>query len=567
MDDDRLGLLRRWLRAHGIDWLIVVRGDRYHGEHLAPHDEHLRWLTGFTGSHGQALIGHKHAFLYTDGRYSVQVREEVMGYTLRHISKEPMRLDLEALCGAGEVLAVDGWRMSVGGLKVVKSWAGGLRLKVLKRDPFAHIWRGRPAPPASAVVAFTGSEMTVESKCAQVAAQLEQDGVDAMVLTRGDSIAWLLNVRSTDVAYDPVVQSYALVHRDGSVDWFTRARTLPPLAVNVRVWKLSEFRDRLQVGTVGLEAASVPVALAALVPEKRWVADPCRRLKQRKSPMELAGMRRAHLLDGVALVRLLSRLDRDPASLPDEQSVVAELARLRGEASAYRGPSFETIAGSGPHGAIVHYRVTPERNRRLCAGDVLLLDSGGHYDGGTTDVTRTMVVGSPEAQVRRHYTLVLRGHVSLARVRFPRGVTGGQLDSLARVALWEEGLDYDHSTGHGVGCYLNVHEGPVGIGAGNTTALEEGMVVSNEPGYYREGAYGIRIENLEAVREVETGLLGFETLTLCPYARVLIDVSLLTAVERAHIDGYHRWVEQTLRPHLEATDRAWLRKACAPLEA
>jgi Xaa-Pro aminopeptidase len=405
------------------------------------------------------------------------------------------------------------------------------------------------------------------------------------VLTQPDSIAWLLNVRGGDVARTPLPLSFAVLHVDATVDWCVDpAKRSTALAAHlgnaVTLHPMDAFGDLLDaLGARGAGVQVSPETSAAWVVERLTdagaelvrSADPVTALKARKNPVEIAGSRAAHARDGAALARFLAWLDRETAVRPVGEIEAAErLASLRAEGTHFRDLSFDTISGSGSHGAIVHYRVTPRSDRLLLSGELYLVDSGAQYLDGTTDVTRTVAIGAPGDEMRERFTLVLKGHIAVATARFPAGTTGAQLDTLARQFLWRAGLDYDHGTGHGVGSYLGVHEGPQRISKlGTGAALEPGMIVSNEPGYYKAGEYGIRIENLVAVVEAppvaggEKALLEFETLTLAPIDRRLVATSLLTGDERTWLDAYHARVRATIGPRLDAATRAWLEQATA----
>ncbi|HEY7610978.1 MAG TPA: aminopeptidase family protein P, partial [Alphaproteobacteria bacterium] len=449
------------------------------------------------------------------------------------------------------------------------------------------IWADRPPPPAAPIVPH-GAEFAgppSAEKRADIAKKLAADGIAAAVLTLPDSIAWLLNVRGADVAHSPLPLSFAILKRDGAVDWFVDPRKLTPelgphLGAEVRARAPAEFAASLAAYR-GEKVQADPATAAAWIFDRLDEAgaivvrdaDPCLMPKACKNEVELAGIRAAHRRDGAALSKFLAWVVRTaPQGGVSEMAAADKLEAFRRQSNLLRDLSFSTISGAGPNGAIVHYRATEKSDRALKAGELYLVDSGGQYPDGTTDVTRTIAIGAPTPEMRKHFTLVLKGHIALATARFPAGTSGSQLDALARVALWREGLDYDHGTGHGVGQYLCVHEGPQRISKlPNTVALRPGMVVSNEPGYYKAGAYGIRIENLVAVTklgESEAGeILGFETLTLAPVDRALVDTALLSAEEIAWLDAYHARVRAEIGPQLEGEARAWLDAATAPLGA
>lgn len=596
----RLAALRQEVARRQADGFLVPRGDEHQGEYVPAAAERLAWLTGFKGSAGLACVLAQEAAIFIDGRYTLQVTQEVnVGlFTPRHVTDEPLSDWLEGRLRPGQRLAYDPWLHTEEQVRRLERTVTGLgaALVALDGNPIDAVWRDRPAPPKAPIrphdLALAGRSSA--EKREEIAASLSKAGTAAAVITLPDSIAWLLNVRGGDVEHSPLPLSFALLHSDGGVEWFVDPEKLTPEvtaglgnAVSIEApARLGEALDRL--GKAGEKVMADPATAA------RWIfdrlraagaevvkgADPCLLPKACKNAAELDGMRRAHRRDGAALSRFLHWVEAEAearsADNPLSEMEAAErLAAFRAETGELRDLSFDTIAGSGPNGAIVHYRVSEASNRSLSQGELFLCDSGGQYPDGTTDVTRTLAIGAPSAEMRRRFTLVLKGHVMLARARFPKGTTGSQLDSLARYALWQEGLDYDHGTGHGVGSYLNVHEGPQRISkVPNTVALQPGMIVSNEPGYYKNGAYGIRIENLVAVTESprrdgeDRDMLAFETLTLAPIDRRLIERDLLTAEETAWLDAYHARVLEVIGPQLDdAAARAWLTAATAPLAA
>lgn len=585
---ERIALVRAELAARGLAGFVVPRADEHQGEYVPAAAQRLAWLTGFTGSAGMAAVLGGRAAIFVDGRYTLQVGQEVDAtlFEIRHMVDQPLTRWLDDALGAGDRLGYDPWLHTAEqaeALRLVCERAGA-HLVACADNPVDAVWHDRPSPPRRPVVphplAFAGR--TSAEKRLALSDGLRAERLDGAVLSDPASIAWLLNVRGDDVAYVPLPLSFAIVHADGRVEWFLDPAKSNPALVDhvgegVSVCDPGRFLDRVGAltGRVRVDKSTAPMAVVQALRDGGATADlgvdPCTAAKACKNPVELAGARAAHRRDGVAMVRFLSWLDgRDQV---DELTAAEHLARLRAEGEHFRGLSFPTIAGAGPNGAIVHYRSSPQTNRALEAGQLFLLDSGAQYLDGTTDVTRTVAVGAPSAEHRQRFTLVLKGHVAIATALFPEGTTGNQLDVLARRALWAHGLDYDHGTGHGVGAYLSVHEGPQRISKVGTGAvpLRAGMIVSNEPGYYKAGAYGIRIEALVAVEERpvppdgERPLLGFETLTLVPIDRRLIDPVLLDDGERAWIDAYHARVWAELAPLLDAPTRAWLEQACAPL--
>jgi Xaa-Pro aminopeptidase len=588
---ERLLRLRTALAARRLDGFLVPRADAHQGEFVAASSERLAWLTGFTGSAGLAVVLEDRAALFVDGRYTLQAAREVERelYEIRHLVEEPPHGWIAASLKRGMALGYDPWlttRSEVERLRAAAQKAGAL-LRPVEENPLDGIWQNRPAPPLAPVVPheerFAGESSA--SKRGRLGEALGREGVSAAVLTLPESIAWLLNIRGGDVPHTPLALSFAILYRDGRASLFIDRRklapeTLPHLGAAVAVFPQEGFAAALEELAAAGESVRVDPATAA-----SWIfdrleraaakvergADPCLLAKARKNPVELAGARAAHRRDGVALTRFLAWLsDEAPKGALTEIAASDRLETIRAEGEYFRDLSFATISGTGAHGAIVHYRATVESDARLEKGMLYLVDSGAQYLDGTTDVTRTVAIGAPSAEMRERFTRVLKGHIALALTRFPKGTSGAQLDAFARRALWEEGLDYDHGTGHGVGSYLGVHEGPQRISkAGTTQPLLPGMIVSDEPGYYKNGEYGIRIENLLIV-EVRSGsgareMLGFETLTLAPIDRALIDGNLLDGGERAWLDAYHARVRAEISPLVDERTRAWLEAATAPL--
>jgi Xaa-Pro aminopeptidase len=589
--EERLSALRAALAQADLHGFLVPRADEHQGEYVPRAAERLAFLTGFTGSAGLAIVLAERAAVFVDGRYTLQVEAEVDQrlYEICHLTKTPPWDWIAGAAQPGQRIACDPWLHTPDGLARLKAAAAkaGATLVPVPNAVDA-VWADRPAPPTAPVVPH-GAEFAGQpsgEKRAALAEKLAADGVAAAVITLPDSIAWLLNVRGGDVSHSPLPLSFAILTCDGTVDWFLDPRKVTPelaphLGAEVRVRGPGEFGDAL-AQFKGKKVQVDPATAAAWIFDRLEEggativrdADPCLMPKACKNEVELQGIRSAHRRDGAALTKFLGWVAREaPKGGVREMAAADKLEAFRRQSNLLRDLSFGTISGSGPNGAIVHYRASEKTNRELEPGELYLVDSGGQYPDGTTDVTRTVAIGPPAAEMKKHFTLVLKGHIALATARFPAGTSGSQLDALARLALWREGLDYDHGTGHGVGHYLCVHEGPQRISKlPNTVALKPGMIVSNEPGYYRTGAYGIRIENLVAVAklgESEAGgdLLGFETLTLAPIDRALVDASLLSAEEIAWLDAYHSRVRAEIGPQLEGADRAWLEEATAPLGA
>ena len=595
---ERLDSLREELKRSGLDGFVVPLADEHQGEFVAPRARRLAWLTGFTGSAGLAVVLVDQAAIFVDGRYTLQVEQEVdpVRFSPQHLTEQPPGDWIATHLPADGSLGYDPWLHTPDGaarLETAGAKAGG-RLVAVDDNPVDAVWTDQSAPPISPAVPhppeFAG--LSSAAKRAAVTGMLDERDVDAVVLSAPDSIAWLFNMRGADIPNTPVALCFAILEAEGVASLFIDGRKVTrelaaALADAVAVEApatLGPALDRLAADRrkVQIDPRSAPAWIAqrlrAAGSEPLHGPDPCALPKACKNQAEIDGARAAHVRDGRALVRFLAWLDAEaPSGGVTEMDAADRLLALRAESDRFRGLSFDTIAGAGPNGAIVHYRVNENSNRRLEPGSVFLLDSGGQYLDGTTDVTRTVYIRDPDggpapAEVRDRFTRVLKGHIALATAVFPRGVTGGHLDVLARKALWKAGLDYDHGTGHGVGSFLGVHEGPARISKiPSSVALAPGMILSNEPGYYKPGAYGIRIENLVVVVEVEAPegaertLYGFETVTLAPIDRRLIEPSLLTPDETGWLDAYHVRVRETHAAGLEEGTRRWLEWACAPL--
>lgn len=583
----RLARLRAELARRGLDGFMVPRADEHQGEWVPRRADRLAWISGFTGSAGVAAVLRGRAALFVDGRYTLQAESEAAAEFERAAPGDLSEWLASAL-EAGARLGYDPWLHTRRGRETLEAACdrAGASLIPVGDNPLDAVWEDQPSPPIAPVVAHgeRHAGRSAADKRAACAGELVREGLDAAVLTLPDSVAWLLNLRGGDVAFTPLALAFAVLHVDETVDLFIDRRKLSPgmaahLGNGVRVREPAAFEAALR-GLRGRVAAApdsaaeqVFRALGAGGAEAVESADPCVLAKAVKNVVELDGARAAHRRDGAALTRFLRWLDENaPRGGVDEIAAADRLEAERRKNANFRGLSFPTISGAGPNGAIVHYRVSAESNRPLAPGSFYLVDSGGQYLDGTTDVTRTVAVGAADAEMRDRFTRVLKGHIALARARFPAGATGARLDTLARAALWQAGLDYRHGTGHGVGSYLGVHEGPHGVSpAATDAALRPGMIVSNEPGYYKTGAWGIRIENLVAVVESVAGEAGdfleFETLTLAPIDRRAIDLSLLENGERRWLDAYHARVFRELAPLLDGGDAAWLEAACAPLAA
>jgi len=590
---EKLKRLRESIAREGLAGFLVPHGDEHQSEYPPPSSERLAWLTGFTGSAGFAIVLAGKAAIFVDGRYTLQSSTQVDPvFDREHLIENPPPRWLAAHARPGDRIGYDPWLLTLADVRRFAEAAAsaGAELVPVSANPLDAIWTDRPAPPLGAVTPHPESLAgeAAENKIARLQAALVERKADAAVLTQSDSIAWLLNIRGSDVAHNPTALAFTILPASGRPSLFIDGRKLSN-AVRTELAALTEIESAASLATglaalagkrVLLDPATTADAIRKLIADAGGTIvegpDPVALPKARKNATELAGMRRAHIRDGAAMVRFLAWLDAAAPGALDEIAVADRLRDFRAEAASRDGMelvdlSFDTISGAGPNGAIVHYRVTPETNRRLEANSLYLIDSGAQYRDGTTDITRTVAIGSPTAEMRERFTLVLKGHIAIATARFPVGASGAQLDSLARIALWKAGLDYDHGTGHGVGAFLSVHEGPARISKMGTVPLEPGMILSNEPGYYRTGAYGIRIENLVIVTPPapiaggDRDMLGFETITLAPIDRRLIEPGLLAPDELRWLNAYHAWVAATLAPLLGESERAWLAAATAPI--
>ncbi len=589
---DRVKRLRAEMARRELDAFLVPRSDEHQGEYVPPSAERLQWISGFSGSAGLAVVTRRAACLFVDGRYTLQAPQQTdtTVFTIRQVPEQKLSDWLIEQLPSSATVGFDPWLHTAAEIERLKLAVAKrqLVLKPTTSNPLDKAWGSeRPAPPSGSVIVhplkYAGTP--AEQKIADLQKRLKEDGQDAVVLTLPDSICWLLNIRGTDIAHNPVALAFAIVHAKGKPELFIApgkldaaasahltplVRLYPPAELATRLAALREAARKVRVDR-DTAAFAIPRALgkSSTVPGR----DPCIEPKARKCAAEIKGMRAAHARDGAAVVRFLAWLDDAAAkNTVDEIETVRTLEQFRRASPLLRDISFDTISGSGPNGAIVHYRVTEPTNRKLQSGELFLIDSGAQYADGTTDITRTVAIGAPSGEMRARYTAVLKGHIAISTARFPSSTRGVDLDPLARHALWSLGLDYDHGTGHGVGSYLSVHEGPASISKRGMVPLEPGMILSNEPGYYKTGAYGIRIENLVLVEKAtvpsggERAMLSFETLTLAPYDRRLIVVADLTAAEHTWIDAYHARVAAQIEPLLtDPLARAWLEQATAPL--
>lgn len=583
--------IREALKAAKLDGFIVPHEDEYNNEYLPANAERLAWATGFTGSAGAAILMADRAAVFVDGRYTAQVRVQVDGdlFDYEDLAETGISGWIREHARTGEKIGYDPKLHSPDAMTRIEEAAAkaGAELVSLDKNIIDAAWDDQPAAPQAPVsahpVEFAGEDHG--AKRARIAASVVDDGADAAVITDPASVAWLLNIRGGDVDRSPLPLSWVILNKDASVDLFINEKKLNDdvrshLGNEVAVRPEAEFADALNAltgKTVRVDGGTASVWVFDRLEEAgakiQRKPDPVALPKACKNAAEVEGSRQAHIRDGAAIVRFLHWLDTTAQSgQVDEITAAQQLEKLRTANPDLRDLSFETISGAGPNGAHPHYRVNTSTNLKLEKNSLYLVDSGGQYLDGTTDITRTVPIGTATAEMRRHFTLVLKGHIALSRVRFPKGITGSQLDALAREPLWAAGLDYDHGTGHGVGSYLGVHEGPQRISkALNAIPLKPGMIVSNEPGYYLLGSYGIRIENLQVVTDPEPvpggdrEMLGFETLTMAPIHKGLVDTTLLSPEEMAWLDAYHATVRQRVGPLVEGEIADWLEEACRPL--
>ena len=589
MTAQRIQALRAEIDRRGLSGFIVPHADEYQNEYLPACAERLAWLTGFTGSAGTAVVLSEQAAIFVDGRYTLQVRAQVdvQVFAPRHLIEEPVHSWLSAVLRPGDKLGYDPWLHTPLEVKQLEESCSraGAALMPCEPNPIDALWDDRPAPPAAKVVphdlAYTGKAS--EDKRHKLSMTFKNDEIGVVVLTAPDSIAWLFNIRGGDVEHTPLPLGFALLYRDDTASLFLDTHKVsdalaPHLGPAVRIRSVSEFHDALeQLGKAGERVLCDPNRTASWIPERlaRFGAhviegdDPCLLPKACKNAVEVNGAREAHKRDGVAVCEFLAWVSREARTGQlSERDAQSYLDACRRRQPLWKNMSFPTISAAGPNGAIVHYRAAEEQCRRLDPGTLYLVDSGGQYLDGTTDITRTIAIGPPTSEHRDRYTRVLKGHIALAMATFPKGTTGAQLDTVARRPLWEVGLDYDHGTGHGVGSYLGVHEGPQRISkGGHTVALQPGMILSNEPGYYKSGEYGIRLENLVVVIPAKTDhgdgreWFAFETITLVPFEASLIDRTLLNETERDWLNVYHARVWAVIGSLVDSSTADWLEQA------
>ena len=592
---DRLAALRAQLLEQQLDGFVVPLTDEHMSEYVGSYAQRLEWLTGFQGSAGSAVVLSAQAAIFTDGRYTLQVRQQVDGanWSFQSVPETSIAAWLKDHAQSGDRIGYDPWLHGSDWVSQASAALGerGASLVAVRDNPIDRIWSDRPEPSKASLRVHPEKYAGLSSanKRQAIADWLAEHKADAAVLAALDSVAWTFNIRGEDVSHTPVALAYSLVHSDGTADLFVAGEKVTAelrqhLGNGVRLHEREAFEDAL--GDLAGKAVAVDPerSVAAIVEalEKAGATvlplrDPSVLPRALKNPAELAGQRAAQARDGVAMARFLKWVEAEaPSGELDELSASDRLEALRREDPLLKDLSFDSISGAGPNGAIVHYRSSQVTNRKLEQGSLYLIDSGGQYLDGTTDITRTVAIGEPTPEMRDRFTRVLQGHIALATALFPKGTRGGQLDSFARRPLWDAGVDYAHGTGHGVGSFLSVHEGPQriasagGAHSGGDEPLCAGMILSNEPGYYKAGEYGIRIENLVLVVErpvpgAEKEMLGFETLTFAPIDRRLIVREMLSADEREWLDDYHAHVAAKIGPGLGDEDRNWLEAACAPL--
>ena len=581
--------LRDALRAAGYDGWIQPRADEFQGEYVPASAARLAWLTGFSGSAGLAVVLMDKAAVFSDGRYTIQLKEELdlTVFEAHHMISNPPNEWVAKNLAKGAVLAYDPWLLTEAEVERFAAAAvkAGGTIAAADRNLIDEIWLNRPPAPVAPIhphpLEFSGIGSAIKRR--DIAEQLAKQSIDSALLTQPDGIAWILNVRGADVEHTPLPLSFAILNSDATIEWFVNpekvdAKTKEWVGEEVEIKNINSFAEELRkfsgkrilVSEAG-PAAAVTIIKAAGADIVRG-KDPTALPKAIKNPSEIAGARTAHKRDAIAVIRFLHWLSSEgQTGKVGEIEASDRLESYRRELDLFRDLSFPTISGAGANGAIIHYRATQNSERKLERGSLYLTDSGGQFIDGTTDITRTVAIGSPSEEMRKAYTLVLQGHLAVSGARFPKGTTGTQLDTLARAPLWTAGWDFDHGTGHGVGSYLSVHEGPHRISkASSDVALAPGMILSNEPGYYRTDSFGIRIENLLLVVPLEIpggerDTLGFETLTLAPYDRRLINVSMLSIAEREAVNLYHERVCAALAPSLTENDAEWLIAATAPL--
>lgn len=553
----RLEQLRQQIAKSGCDGFILPRTDEFQGEFIAAYAERLEWLTGFTGSAGLAIITNDKAVIMSDGRYTLQLEQQVPYdfYKRADSVANPIGQWLVENIEADAKIGYDSWLMTPAQIEKIKHHAPDMELVQID-NPVDAIWHDQPSKPKAAITIFPDeiAGKTSAQKRAEIAKNIK---ADAQLITTGDSICWLLNMRGKDIDFSPLIHSYALLYKDGSLDWFLDNDTSHlNLGDDVRFFKRNKIAERLKEVIIARDPKTAPIWFDQF--KVTDVTDPCTHPKSIKTLQEQDVICKAHIQDGIAVTKFLKWIEETDEPMT-ELSVEQKLESFRREGPDYLGPSFSTIAGFAENGAIVHYRATEKTNKAIEGDSLLLIDSGGQYRWGTTDITRTIAIGAPTQEMKENYTRVLKGHICVASAKFAKGTTGKEIDDLARAPLKEAGLNYVHGTGHGVGCYLCVHEQAATIHPSGEDAIEAGMLISNEPGYYKTDEYGIRIENLILAWE-EGGKLGFETVTRAPYETSLIDEQLLNEDEKQWLKQYNQETFDILKSHLSLDEVKWLQK-------
>ena len=579
--------VRSLMSKYKIGAYLIPRADCFQGEFISENDNRLRWITNFSGSAGLCIVTLKTIALFVDGRYTIQAENEknsskIIVYKL---NKTIIANWLKKNVISYDKIGFDPWLHTWNEIQNLKSeFRGKYKFKKVK-NIIDKIWIDKPKEEYHKIFKlsdkYTGHSYT--AKLAQINKLKNNIKVDYIIYTLPESICWLANIRGFDIPNTPIAQSYAIQEKNGDLDIFIKKEKLSKDLVEnfgpkVKFFDISFFSKKLKKlkGKIWLDGNNCPIAIKSLISSKRNKIfnelDPALSIKSIKNKIEIRNSRIAHKKDGLAMINLLYWIEQNKRSRISEIDIIEKLAEFRKKNTNYFGPSFDTICGSGPNGAIIHYRANSKTNRIIKSGDLVLIDSGGQYLEGTTDITRTIGFGKVNYLKRKQYTLVLKGMIAVSKLKWPLGLTGKDLDSIPRYHLWQENLDYEHGTGHGVGSFLSVHEGPQGISKRNEVELKSGMIVSNEPGYYLQNSHGIRIENLLLIKEPteqsqieKIKTLSFETLTYCPFDRFLIIKDLLTIQEIEWINSYHQKVIKKYEARLDGEKRSWLNKICSKL--
>ncbi len=574
---ERLASLRNQIENLALDGLIIPRTDEFQGEFLAPYAERLAWLTGFTGSAGAAVILSDKAVVMSDGRYTIQLTQQVNSdlYQTADSTKTSVGQWLAGQGADGLRIGYDAWLHTPSQIEKINEdlVSTNITLVPIAENPIDAVWHDQPAKPLGEVIIFPDAVAgkTSKEKRSNIAKQLKKDGISASLITMSDSICWLLNIRGADIDFSPLVLSYAVLYDDGALDWFVDSAKIndgvrDALGNEITIKPINQIENVLGNihGHIAMDTTTAPIAFENIIVktggEYKTQTDPCAAPKAIKTLNEQAAIRDAHIKDGIAIVKFLKWLDDYANNIEvNELSVEERLEEFRRECPEYLGASFSTIAGFAGNGAIVHYRATPETSKDIKGDGLLLVDSGGQYKWGTTDITRTIGIGEPSQEMKENYTRVLKGHIAVASAEFKQGTCGKDIDVLARKPLQDVGLDYAHGTGHGVGCYLCVHEDAAHISPRGLRELQDGMLLSNEPGYYKEGEYGIRLENLVFVQKKDE-CLYFETVTFAPFSGKMILMEQLSDTELEWLNHYHQKVTEILSAYLDQNEKDWLRK-------